>query len=296
MTVLWPPPGTPRWSNLAELIADTDVFERGWWLRDPDVAAVCAGEPGLRARLETISAARMVNTTDVYRGSHGQCRPDRAILHARLAQGSCLGSPTPRTHPVAHVTIGCPGAGKTTLLGPLAHAHRQVAGGSPTDVVVVDADAVRRQLPEYNDGLGSQVVQEECFHISYDLVYEQARQTRADLVFDTMGRRGNTEQVVGQLLSAGYSIHLLLAEAPLAQCQRRVQQRALHDGRVVPSRLQEQMHREAAETYRALTDGHVTLAGYAVVDTSMDMGRLRLLESEGAWADDGEEAIRVMMP
>lgn len=292
MTMLWP--AAPRWSSLDQLTADTAAFEFSWWRNDPDVAAVCASDADLRDRLDGLAATGIVvQTTDVYRNSVGECRTERAALHAQLAEWSRLGTPAPHTLPIAHVTIGCPGAGKTTLLGPLAHTHRGMIGGSTTDVVVVDADGVRRALPEYADGLGSQVVQEECCHISYDLVYEQARQAGIDLVFDTMGRRGTTEVVIEQLLAAGYSVHILLAEAPLAMCQERAKLRALHDGRLVPPSLQELMHREGRLTYQAMTDGHLALAGWAVVDTRMETGSLGLLESGGAWADVGGEVIRV---
>lgn len=297
MSALWPPP-SPRWSSLDQLAADTLAFEQVWWRGNDDVADACAIDPGLRARLEVIAATRPVNTSDVHRydDPRDTYRPARATVHARIADGARRGTPVPRPAPVAHLTIGCPGAGKTTLLRPLAHAHRQLFLGTDPGVVIVDADAVRCQLPEYGDGVGSETVAQECFDITYDKVYRQARLTGHDVIFDAMGRRATTEQVVGELLSAGYDIHLLLAQVPLAQCRQRTDQRALRDGRFMPHDLQQHMHTEAERTYRLLTDGHVPLSGWAVVDTSMDTGRLRLLESGGTWADDGEDIIRMAVP
>lgn len=263
-----------------------EYYERTWWRTNPDIAAAIAADPTLYDRLAAVAARpSVVTTAHVYRRG-GAWSPDRVALHELLTARCITGSAAP--DPVVYFTLGCPGVGKSSWLRRIALDHLRESTGR-SGATVLDADLIRQALPEYNGGLGSNVVAPEAYDVTYQLVLPRAILDRRDLVFDTMGRATVADQVAA-LVVARYQVRLLLAEAPEATCRDRAARRALRDGREVPAALVTEMHTTARETFDGLcAAGAVTCT--AAVDTSDENRRPRLLQIEGPWADDLRRVI-----
>ncbi len=274
-----------RWSSPAELRAAVIAYVATWWHDDPGIRALAADDPGLMARLESIAQDRLVGTADVYRIAHGRWLTDRVKLHDAIVKEQLVAA-TEIPEPIAYFTIGPMGSGKTSILRPLVDRHRAVAGRSGS-VTVVCADEVRRHLPEYNDGLGSLVVQEECFDVTYSDLFPRAVERHADMVFDTIGTfttedRPSIAPSVEVLRDHGYEIQMLVADAPLELCEERATQRALLEGRLVDAEAHRATHRQPMRVLERVRD-EGWLEGWAIVDTSTPPPCLPINEGTVDW-------------
>lgn len=262
--------------------------------------------PGRLGLVSARAASGIVTTTDVYadgRGAGGYLALRRPVHDAILADCVPGVSTDPFTRvpdrtspgsrrPRAFFTIGAPGAGKTSILRSLVEAFRVEAvrnavepspfpetgalgadGGRVSQLPalapysVIDADRVRQALPEYAYGLGSLVVQQECFDVTYDLVLPAAIDRGEDIVYDTIGRPASMEGAVDRLGDAGYDVHLIHASCPEDVCRSRTEHRALRDGRLVNPTMLAEAVQDARESLASLTRAD-RLAGWLDVDTS----------------------------
>lgn len=273
------------WSSVAELEHDTAVYQRSWWRGDPAVRDAADADPEL-ARL-LASGPALLRTDDVY-GPAGWSA--RARLHDRLVAGQ-LGSGPPPPRPEAYFTIGCMGSGKTTVLRPLVDAYRAVVlGRAPSTLARVAADEVRMALPEYQDGLGSEVVATEAFYVTYSKVFPAARDSGLDVVFDTIGRTMPPAREVSfrpsldELRAAGYSVHVMLVETPFDQCVDRARRRALtEDGRLVPLAAQQDVYDQPAQCLASLlADGVVD--EWARIEGSGSAAAPPMIAASDGWA------------
>lgn len=258
-----------RWSSIEELQAATDAYQRTWWVDDDGVRDECARRVGL---LEDLTRLPAVSTADVYRIGLGTWSPERESLHDTLVPGQ-IGVGDPRDRPRAYFTIGSMGAGKTSVLRKFVEAHRRVSGEvSVQNLSRVAADEIRERLPEYNIGLGSMVVHQECLEVTYDLVLPRARDAKVDLTFDTIGTIGPDDSIsfepsLVELREAGFEIHVLLATAPFDTCVERAKARALKVGRLVDRTVVERLYEHPAVVLERLV-GSSAVDGWASVDTS----------------------------
>jgi predicted ABC-type ATPase len=137
--------------------------------------------------------------------------------------------------PFAQLLMGAPGSGKSALKekGLLRESD---------DVVEIDADAYKLQLPEYHD-LGAKGVHEESSWL--------ARQARAaavgrgcNLLNDAVGcSAGKYAHLIDKLRRNGYSIRLVcLHMLSVEDLVRRVQYRAEMTGRIVPEAFVREAH------------------------------------------------------
>ncbi|PKH37233.1 hypothetical protein CXG46_17285 [Nocardioides alpinus] len=263
--------------------------------------------PGRLGLVSARAASGIVTTTDVYgdgRGAGGYLalrRPVHAAILADCVPGVSTDpftrvpdrtSPESR-RPMAFFTIGAPGAGKTSILRSMVEAFRvdvfrnagdaspfpetgdlgADAGDRATSLPVlapysvIDADRVRQALPEYAYGLGSLVVQQECFDVTYDLVLPAAIDRGEDIVYDTIGRPASMDAAVDRLADAGYDVHLIHAACPEDVCRSRTEHRALRDGRLVDPAMLAEAIQDARESLASLTRTG-QLAGWLDVETS----------------------------
>jgi hypothetical protein len=236
-----------------------------------------------------LSALALVTTVDVYHDADGW-HPERQELHGHLVAGQ-LGAGAAPPDPVAYFTIGPMGSGKSSRLRRLVERHRVARGRTPKQLYSrVAADEIRVELPEYADGLGSEVVHIECLEVTYSQVFPAAVDAHHDIVFDTIGTIGADGSVsfdpsLAILEDAGYEIHVLLADAPLDTCVQRATERALHvDGRLVDAAAHAATHPQPSEVLRLLRD-RGRLAGWAVVDTSSEDDSLPIRIGTDDWID-----------
>lgn len=293
------------WSSLEELEAATADYQANWW-RSNEEALQIVGErtahPGLRAEVTVISnRGEVVSTDRIYRPGVPDDRPylpERRAVHEHIvancvapaAAEATSSTTTDADPPTAFFTIGCPGAGKTSVLRKIVERHRThsadaAAAGVPAPYSVIDADRVRQLLPEYAGGLGSLVVANECYDLTYGDVFDRALARRADIVYDTIGRLSSIRDYVERLRSAGYDIHLLHASAPLDRCQERTEHRALEvDGRLVPAGMLERWANDADEALAAMVSEGFPLRGWAKFDTT-DIAIPTLIEGTTPWSE-----------
>jgi hypothetical protein len=232
------------------------------------------------------AGVRFVSTRRVYRDNADWAR-ERVLLHGellgRLLEGEST-QPSAATDAV-YLTIGLPGSGKSRGLRPLALAH----AGLQTPQAVSDADDVRVSLPEYAEGLGSGVLQEETQTLTYGsdgyprggALQDRVEALGGVVVVDIVGSPQHLPRVVRRLAAAGRAVYLLMTECPLGVCITRAMRRALEPGgRYVPiSVIEDKDGVPRAALKAALATGAVT--GWGVVDTSL--WPARLIEGDGTF-------------
>lgn len=280
-----------QWPSRVDLEQASAAYEAGWWRTDPGVAAAAAADDDLRAHLA--AGPPLVRTSDVYESAGWTARADlhRTLAAAQIAPGS------PEPHPSAFFTIGCMGAGKTRMLGPLANAYRAVVLGRTSQPSRVAADAVRVALPEYGHGLGSRVVEGEAFTITYGQVFPAARDSRRDIVYDTIGRmlpsgQAGFETNLRELRAAGFGIHVLLVNTPFAMCVERAEQRALHeDGRLVRLADQQAVYDHPGRCLRRLEAEPGLVDDWIMVDGSGPPDAPPMQDGNGAWASRYQDLL-----
>lgn len=260
----------PKWRSIGELQAAQSAYHHSWWLNDPAAQEQCDLRPGLREKLETMG---FVASVDVFKLEDGSWCSSRMTVHEHLVGFQIGKGPRPE-HPTAYFTIGAMASGKSSRLRPVVHLHRKYRDGAgPSSLSRVDADEVRESLPEYHDGRGSLVVQQECFDVTYDLVYPAARDAKMDIVFDTIGRIIHPDIIsfaesLRDLKANGYEIQVLLADAPLEVCVERAQRRALEEkGRLIEVELQKSMHGQPEACLHRLRAETGLLDGWVIFDT-----------------------------
>lgn len=279
-------PGGPTGSR-ADLEQATAEYERSWWRDDAGVGQRCAEVADLDDRLGRIAADDAVTTDHVYLVGH-QYHDSRSPLHD-AAVTDCVPAIDQVEDPAAFFVVGCPGVGKTTVLRPIALRVRSLLGrDSPP--ATIDADRVRQALPEYAGGLGSMVVQEEAFKVTYERILPEALHRRLDMMYDTIGKLGSIRGPLELLQSAGYEIHFIVGRAPVDVCVGRAERRALsEDGRLVSPGLIASTFDAGAEALTSLLEDGFPLSSWAVVDTAADTPEL--LKVADGWADTYQDAL-----
>lgn len=278
------PTSTPSLDErFAQYFEEVEVYSVGWWNRDEEPQrSRLAACPGLEERLRARAAgARLIPTEWVYRDECGW-DSERRELHRELLETV---EPEPAEQiadagpALCFLTLGLPGSGKTRALRRVLHAYLH-HHGHPGATGVCDPDELRVRFPEYGDGLGSLIVQDELVRLAYDDEGDPlgedgpcAQQrtlaccsTGTPQVVDTIGSE-HTPPIVTQVAENGGEVHVLVAHVPVEEAVRRTKERALETGRVVPPDL---VARCGGRPERALEEclatGHV--AAYVVLDTS----------------------------
>lgn len=295
-----------RWATLEELEDAVVAYQSHWWRTDDEALKVIndrVRHPGLRDRVVAASdLGQIVPTAAVYRPVSPGALPDRPflderlVIHQRIIE-QCVPTAAPggARPPVAYFTIGCPGSGKTSLLRSIVERHRAREAAAAASAVgtagvalpepcsIIDADRVRQLLPEYADGLGAFVVEEECYALTYGEVFNNALHRRADIIYDTIGRLSSIRDNLELLHSEGFEIHVLQAEADFDDCRRRTERRALKiDGRLVPAGMLERAADDASEALAGLVRERFPLASWARIDTS-EMDSPVLIDGVEPW-------------
>lgn len=310
------------WASPEELVAAAKVYGRTWWRNnDAALEVICDQDanPGLAEELLTRSATERITTTDVYVTGYDEAeapiyRSARSRLHEDIisacvpyaplsgttahdnlgGEAGSIEAAEPQGHienagpqPTAYFTIGGPGTGKSTYLRSRVQDHRVqavVAQGlrvlAPCSLI--DADTVREILPEYGAGLGSLVVGEESYALTYGPLFDAALERGYDLIYDTIGRAGSFDAYLERLVAAGYRIHALHASAPPSTCQARADRRALEEnGRTVDGDFIRRAVDDCALTLDALVAAG-RLDGWAKYDTT-DLAKPKFIDGTDDW-------------
>jgi len=265
-----------------ELEEKAAEYEQEWWQVNDQVEEMCWIVPDLRMLL--LACSGIVTTEDVYE------RDGVWHLRRHRAQESAAAKISPprddrQTPRSVYIFSGIPGAGKTSNLVPLVDKYREGHGTSQEDLVVLCADLVRGDLPEYASGLGSMVVHEEACHITYEGDHPRARNSTADAIIDGIGRPAHMSEYAQVWSRAGCTVHVLVADCEIEVALRRMKQRALATGRMVPGSVLEAAAVDVADVIAALKRNDWPVTSWIVVDTSRD-GRIAVVDKTDDWAVD----------
>jgi hypothetical protein len=251
-----------------------------WWRADREPQRQrLATSPELRLALheESRTDFRPVQTKRVYR-DHDEWSPARTVWQRATLNRFAEPAPSGATEQLAFVLLGIPGSGKTSSLRRIVTSYcRQRGVSSPQSIA--DADELRVLFPEYEYGLGSEIVQDELQRLAYDdpldrlgpcgpCLQERVFRATGLRIIDTIGNPRWTPRVVDSLAAAGAEVHVLVTEIDLEEALRRVKRRALTTGRVVAPAVvasKSGLPRKALDA--CLATGNV--AAWAVLDTSM---------------------------
>lgn len=254
---------------------EVDVYEQTWHT-DPvePQRSFLAGRPKLKSELfQRALKGQRTFTSHVYATS-GSWVDERLNLQGELVSRLMEhGAPASAGVESVYFLIGLPGSGKTSALRPLVAAH---AGVNLEAIYVSDADNLRTAFPEFGDGLGSGVVQDECSELMYNRpmspesepgVQGAILSTGRATIVDVIGSPEYLPPLVRRLRRLGRQVYVLQASCETDTCVARAKARALETGRFVPPAVILSKHGVPEETMEALK-ATTKLSGWAIVDTN----------------------------
>jgi predicted ABC-type ATPase len=173
----------------------------------------------------------------------------RHQLHAQIVAGVSGGGRClqPGQVPLALFSAGPPGAGKTTWL------RQHAPGLLERFSLLIDADALRTQLPDYQ-GWNASATQSETSDLINAVLHGIGQPCPVDLLYDgTMSRPGRYLQLIPRLRQLGYQIHIVAITVPEAVSRRRALERYRATGRYVPEAVISEAYRRGPATLALLS-------------------------------------------
>jgi hypothetical protein len=256
------------------------VDEYGWtWFRTHDgaLAALQANATARAEVLATIARKQTVGTDTVFLTKPDRWLPSRTVVQdvaveSLFAQQAMADAP-PVDLPVAALLMGLPGSGKTSALRPIIRKVLEAVDG--LEPRLVDADEVRSLVPEYEGGLGSQVVDVETSYLTYRRVVEESYKRQQHLIIDTVGDPIRSVTEARFLTNAGWTVMCLCATVSIEIAQQRAMHRALATGRYVPAAYIEEVGDRPLKAYEAVVSSDVPLLTAARLNTE---GKVPIVE------------------
>jgi len=229
-----PPPGTPIEAKLSKEQAET-------YLSRPSAAYKIANPKG-------------EDTLERFIDKDGNWTPERAQLHDAIIDGIVAGAKA-QNRPKMTMMGGGSGAGKGYFL-----KHYGEKNGIHPDSRTIDADAIKKQLPEFNeakargDMSGAGMVHEESSYIG-KMAMERLAQGRAHTVVDGTGN-SSVDKLAGKLekfREAGFSVEghyvTVSVKQALEQNLSRSQKKGGDsEGRLVPPAVVKWIHASVSRT------------------------------------------------
>jgi hypothetical protein len=252
-------------------------YELNWHLhRKAPISPYLRRNPALRRKLlQKYLDRSIVQTKEVY-SRRGHWEAFRSQFHFalldRLLPPDKISWESDEPLGSVYILLGLPGSGKTTCLRPLVHRH---SGLSADQIALSDADAVRIEIPEYEAGLGSGIVQAETVVLTYGSngypadggLQNRATESNSATIIDIVGDANYLPEVVQSLTGRGRRVFILLAQCDESICIERAKQRALTEGRYVPLSIIQAKVGAPESAFQAALDTK-ELAGWVKVNTS----------------------------
>lgn len=123
------------------------------------------------------------------------------------------------------IVIGLPGSGKSsTVANPLSQRHKSL---------IIDADIAKELLPEYNNGLGANIVHIESKDIARDAM-NIALERGMNVVYSIVGKSMDSiTEIAKKANSLGYNVHLNLVDIEPSRAAVRAMERFAQTGRYI---------------------------------------------------------------
>lgn len=193
-----------------------------------------------------VQARAMPETIDI-------ATPERDALRGQIAS-DLYGAGAAAKDRQAVIVLGPPAAGKSTIADPLAAEFR---------ALVIDSDAAKAKLPEFQGGIGAMAVHAESDMIAGEMA-GRAIEAGDNLVLPLVGKTlDNIRQRIQFLREAGYKIHLVLADLPNEKAVNRAIKRFREEGRFVDPDYVRSVGDSPASTYNALKSEADSYARYS---------------------------------
>jgi predicted kinase len=172
------------------------------------------------------------------------------------AKAKCV---TEQKEPIAILTGGVPGSGKTTFLKKYAPFLLK------ENILTIDADAIREELPEYK-GWNSFATHLETRDIYMGLLDEiaQGEPCKFDILWDgTMNKAKNYLPLIGKFKKLGYKIYVIFVQVPPEVSRKRVLERYQQSGRYVPDEVVNEANKAGLKGFNKIKG---LVNGYMLVD------------------------------
>lgn len=189
--------------------------------------------------------------------------PERQALHDSIIKKFLSqdesGNPvqrSPEAHPTYSVLGGGPATGKTNLVN--SGALNGLSGANP---VMINADEMKNELPEYKDGVANKdphaalFAHEESSYLAKRL-QAAAIENHYNMTLDGTG--DNTPQSmmkkIGAARNAGYQVNGVYATVPSDMAVDRAMTRAAKTGRNVPEHVIRSTHKSVSQVLPQISD------------------------------------------
>ena len=227
-------------------------------------------------------------TSKIYQSFHHEgYTKDRQRLHQSIINSivNSAGSPKPGEPPVAILMGGGTASGKGTIRSSVVLPKLQADG---INVGISDCDDIKEQLPEYSYFKKQDIntaaarVHQESMDIAME-AFDALIDAHKNLLFDgTMKSVRKYTQMINQLHSAGYKIHIIGVDVPISTAKQRSQERAKATGRDVPDSIINMTHGGFASTFSELLP---LVDSYVLYDNSGDNPEI-IQDNSGVYKPD----------
>lgn len=180
----------------------------------------------------------------------GDFTPERKALHEKIIDKFTKGiDPVPENQkPVALIMMGGSGSGKSTL----------DKGINEKDFVHVDADAVKGEIPEYQEAVAASakdaafMVHEESGTLAKQ-IREHAISSRKNLLLDGTGKNlKDYTDTVTRLRNMGYEVTVMMPDIDVETAVKRVRSRAERTGRLVPEAVVRDIYAKVPKNFEPI--------------------------------------------
>ena len=162
------------------------------------------------------------------------------------------------------IVIGLPGSGKSSsVANPLSQKFKSL---------IIDADNAKEMLPEYNNGLGSDIVHKESKEIALRVI-NIAIDRNINIVYSIVGKSINSiTNIADYAKTKGYNVNLHLVEIEPSRAAVRAMERFATTGRYVDvNYIINDVGYKPRENYELLKN-HVSFNRYIRYDNNVPFG------------------------
>jgi predicted ABC-type ATPase len=206
------------------------------------------------------------NTSEAHKDPQtGEYTPERKALHDKIIDAFLNGPhglgkkrakvvPSSK-EPVSLFMLGTTASGKSTARDRVKPNPFEKHGA-----VIVDPDAIKQMLPEYQQSLdasardAAKIVHDESSYIASKLS-DAAMKSHKNVIIDGTGKSlDKMKQKISKARSSGYNINALMPHVPYDDCVERADQRAEEEGRYVPHEIIKECADKVGKNFMALQD------------------------------------------